>query len=600
MRVLVVDDSVTQRTALVALINADAELTVIGWAANGADAVRATALLKPDVIAMDLRMPVMDGLEATRQILQETPTPIVLVTAGSAGVAADEQRLAFEALDAGVLAVLRKPGPGPNGQAATQELYRTLKSMAQVRVVRRWSGDRLRPTTAGRRAALTRRSTGGGGNRRLDWWTARFCARFSTDCRMGSAPPVLIVQHIADDFAVSLVDWLRPQCALPIQIGCGWPALNRPGILVAPPGRHMGVRGRAVALVDGPPISLHRPSATHLFQSVAREYGRAAIGVLLTGMGDDGAARFARSQERGRHDHRARRGHIGGLRHAICCNQPGGGRPRRATAGDRADPAAKESWVSIDPIALLGEFRAEATEYLNTLDEQLLRLERDPVDTQPVRAMFLAAHSIKGGAAMLGLLELRELSHALEDVLGVLRDERRPLERATADVLFRGVDQLRALVSGADGSPHPSTPETLAIVAELAACTTTTLAAPKPTATDAPPRVLLVEDSPSVRQVETFLLQDAGFVVDAAEAGNEALERAHQVQYVLVIAGVETRDLRGPDLVLALRAGASGPPVPVLLTMTDHGPSSPASTATWCSRQRGGLATPTSSGLCAS
>jgi chemotaxis protein histidine kinase CheA len=231
----------------------------------------------------------------------------------------------------------------------------------------------------------------------------------------------------------------------------------------------------------------------------------------------------------------------------------------------------------MDPIALLGEFRAEATEYLNTLDAQLLQLERDPVDTQPVRAMFLAAHSIKGGAAMLGLVELRELSHALEDVLGVLRDERRPLVRATADVLFRGVDQLRALLSGADGSPHLSTPETLAIVAELAACTTTTLAAPKPTAADAP-RVLLVEDSPSVRQVETFLLQDAGFVVDAAQAGNEALERAHAVQYVLVVAGVETRELRGPDLVLALRAGASGPPVPVLLTMTDHGPSSPAST----------------------
>ena len=129
--------------------------------------------------------------------------------------------------------------------------------------------------------------------------------------------------------------------------------------------------------------------------------------------------------------------------------------------------------MSVDPIAFLAEFRAEVTEYLNTLDEQLLRLERDPVDTQPVRAMFLAAHSIKGGAAMLGLLELRELSHALEDVLGVLRDQRRPLERAVADVLFRGVDRLRALVASADGTPQPSTPETLAIVAELAACTQT-------------------------------------------------------------------------------------------------------------------------------
>lgn len=232
--------------------------------------------------------------------------------------------------------------------------------------------------------------------------------------------------------------------------------------------------------------------------------------------------------------------------------------------------------MSVDPMAFIGEFWAEATEYLNTFDEQLLRLERDPLDSQPVRAMFLAAHSIKGGAAMLGLVELRELSHALEDVLSVLRDDGRPLERAVADVLFRGVDRLRVLVASADGTPQSSAPETLAIVAELAACLKTP-APSNPTAGGAP-RVLLVEDSPSVRQVEAFLLQDAGFVVDLAEAGNEAVERALQVQYVLVIAGVETRDLRGPDLVLALRAGAAGPTVPVLLTTTDHGPASPAST----------------------
>jgi two-component system chemotaxis response regulator CheB len=284
VRVLVVEDSVTQRHALVALINADPELTVIGWAADGADAVRSTALLKPDVIAMDLYMPVMDGLEATRQILQETPTPIVLITADSARVAADEQRLVFEALDAGVLAVLRK--------SATPELCRALKSMAQVRVVRRWSGDRLRPAETppppGSAAApgvplevvAIGASTGG----------PPVLRTILVGLPAGFSPPVLIVQHIADDFAGSLVDWLRPQCALPIQIGVDGQRLNRPGILVAPPGLHMGVRGRAVVLVDGPAISLHRPSATHLFQTVAHEYGAAAIGVLLTGMGDDGAA----------------------------------------------------------------------------------------------------------------------------------------------------------------------------------------------------------------------------------------------------------------------------------------------------------------------
>jgi two-component system chemotaxis response regulator CheB len=103
-------------------------------------------------------------------------------------------------------------------------------------------------------------------------------------------PPVLVVQHIADGFAVGLVDWLQTQCGLPIHLAVDGEPLNRPGIWVAPTGRHLEVSGRAVALTDGPPVSLHRPSATQLFQSVAREYGQTAIGVLLTGMGDDGAA----------------------------------------------------------------------------------------------------------------------------------------------------------------------------------------------------------------------------------------------------------------------------------------------------------------------
>jgi HPt (histidine-containing phosphotransfer) domain-containing protein len=231
--------------------------------------------------------------------------------------------------------------------------------------------------------------------------------------------------------------------------------------------------------------------------------------------------------------------------------------------------------MNIDPLAFLAEFRAEATEHLNTLDTQLLRLERDPGDSEPVRAMFLAAHSIKGGAAMLGLTEFLELSHALENVLSILRDHRRTLDRGTADVVFRALDRLRALLPAADGVPHPSTPETLSIVAELAACTTGLAPVPS-TPVVAGPRVLLVEDSPSIRQIETWLLQDAGFGVDTAADANEALVRARAMRYGLIIAGIETRELRGPDLVVALRAGASGPTVPVLLTSTDHGVSLPA------------------------
>jgi chemotaxis protein histidine kinase CheA len=232
--------------------------------------------------------------------------------------------------------------------------------------------------------------------------------------------------------------------------------------------------------------------------------------------------------------------------------------------------------VKIDPLTFLSEFRTEASEHTATLDEQLLRLERDATDARPVRAMFLAAHSIKGGAAMLGLTELLELSHALENVLGALRDDGRVLSPVMAQVMFQAVDQLKALVAVEDGAPHASTPATLAIVAALTACTSTTSITPAEPG-GAQQRVLLVEDSPSVRQVETFLLQDAGFIVDTVEAGNQALERANSVTYALVIAGVETRDVRGPELARALRAGAAGRQLPVLLTTTDDLPEATSS-----------------------
>ncbi|MBI4492247.1 MAG: chemotaxis protein CheB [Chloroflexi bacterium] len=102
--------------------------------------------------------------------------------------------------------------------------------------------------------------------------------------------PVLVVQHIAPGFVAGLVEWLEPQCALPVRLAAPGLRLDRPGIYVAPTGRHLLVRGQTLALGDDPPISGHRPSATALFQSVARAYGSRAIGVLLSGMGDDGAA----------------------------------------------------------------------------------------------------------------------------------------------------------------------------------------------------------------------------------------------------------------------------------------------------------------------
>jgi two-component system, chemotaxis family, protein-glutamate methylesterase/glutaminase len=295
LRVLVVDDSSVQRAMLVALLDGDPDLDVVGWAASGAESVRAVARLHPDVITMDFRMPGMDGVGAARLIMQQSPTPIVMVTAS---VSVEDRRLAVEAFQAGILAIVTKPTLEP-GQSdagrlrAAEDLIRTIKSMAQLKVFRRLASEgrhvtprpaptRPAPGLKMSRAELVAIGASTGGPQVLSQILARLPADFPAS--------ILIVQHIADGFVASMVDWLRPLCRLPIELATAGRSLVVPGIHLAPTGRHLVVHGRSLVLTDEPPISGHRPSATALLRSVAQEYRSRAVGVLLTGMGDDGAA----------------------------------------------------------------------------------------------------------------------------------------------------------------------------------------------------------------------------------------------------------------------------------------------------------------------
>src|SRR5205807_1801865 len=134
------------------------------------------------------------------------------------------------------------------------------------------------------------------------------------------------------------------------------------------------------------------------------------------------------------------------LRHACSRHRDGRGRPR-AASGERRGAAraargtgAPGTDMSFDPAAFMDDFRTEAGEHLRALDRHLLALERDPSDSQLIRQMFLSAHTIKGGAAMLEVADVRELAHALEDVLAQLRQSPRRLDPSTADLLFAAVD----------------------------------------------------------------------------------------------------------------------------------------------------------------
>jgi two-component system chemotaxis response regulator CheB len=211
----------------------------------------------------------------------------------TASVSREDQQLAFEAFQAGILAIAEKPLAIAGQSRAVADLLQTVKSMAQLKVVRRWAPERLhalpastsappRPRSATARPQIVAIGASTGGPQALRMILTQLPPDFPA--------PILVVQHIAHGFVAGMVDWLQPQCRLPIHLATPGLQLSGPGVHVAPTGQHLVVKGRSLALTDDPPLSGHRPSATALLQSVAREYGPAAVGILLTGMGDDGAA----------------------------------------------------------------------------------------------------------------------------------------------------------------------------------------------------------------------------------------------------------------------------------------------------------------------
>jgi two-component system, chemotaxis family, protein-glutamate methylesterase/glutaminase len=287
LRVLVVDDSSVQRQVLSKLLSQDPAIEVIGTATTGAEAVRAVARLRPDVVTLDDRMPMMSGLDAARQIMRETPTPIVMVSAATGD---DARRLADEALAAGVLAVQGKRALSTAEPRAVAELVRLIKSMALVRVVRRRRGS---AAADGQPALMQVQSSklttpeivaigaSTGGPQTVREILEHLPASFPL--------PIVLVQHTTAGTSNTLVEWLATASNLPVRVASQGQCLDSPGVYVAPTGRHLVVKGRRLAFDAGPPVSLHCPSATMLFRSVAAAYGSRGIGVLLTGMGDDGA-----------------------------------------------------------------------------------------------------------------------------------------------------------------------------------------------------------------------------------------------------------------------------------------------------------------------
>jgi CheY-like chemotaxis protein len=233
----------------------------------------------------------------------------------------------------------------------------------------------------------------------------------------------------------------------------------------------------------------------------------------------------------------------------------------------------------MNPADFIAEFREEAAEKLDLIATQLLRFERDSSSLHAVREMFLAAHTIKGGASMLRLANIQELAHALEDMLASLRDYGRTLDTSSADLLFQTIDRLRALVMSASAADMgtEADPAQLEFAERLRVASRTAEPVPAPAAAPPAPastadgqrRALVVDDSATVRELHAHLLSQLGYLVDCVAEGDQALSRALRVPYRLVVAGLELAGLSGFDLTRSLRATDAYTDVPIVLVSAD-------------------------------
>jgi two-component system chemotaxis response regulator CheB len=292
VRVLIVDDSAVVRKILKRMLESDPGIRVVGMAADGGEAVELTAQLRPDVVTMDLVMPGMDGLEATARIMAYHPTPVLFF---SSYFDREGMYSRLDAIAAGALDVVEKPTlmPDDRWEAQAGALARKVKSLAQVPVIAHIRGahvlSRQRAhaqgagVTAGPAVDVVGIGVSSGGPRVLDELLAALPSTFALS--------IVVVQHMAEGFMTGLIQWLQQRCPLPVKVAEEGDAILPRRVLFAPDWAHLVVlpSGR-IHLSEADPVNGHRPSVDVALMSLAKVYGSRAAGILLTGMGFDGAA----------------------------------------------------------------------------------------------------------------------------------------------------------------------------------------------------------------------------------------------------------------------------------------------------------------------
>jgi two-component system, chemotaxis family, protein-glutamate methylesterase/glutaminase len=328
--IVIVDDSATQRRFVRAAVATDPMLDVVGEARTGRDAVALVESLRPSVILMDLHLPVMNGIQAIERIMATRPTPIVVYSSFVDGV---DGANAASAYAAGAVDVMAKPGPNDSGRLEeyADALRQRLRVACRVRVITHprgrlgMSGAALTTLRLGGSAAQDQRAVLAAGrplatkelsvSSDLKDWDSRTVKVLAIGASTGgpqalatllaglpesTTTSIVLVQHMADGFMEGLTNWLDDICPLPVVLGVNDARMAPGTVTIAPSGHNLHVHPRLRLSVHDPdPGQYHVPGVDATFTSLATSYGSAAVGVLLTGMGRDGALGLKRMRDCG-------------------------------------------------------------------------------------------------------------------------------------------------------------------------------------------------------------------------------------------------------------------------------------------------------------
>lgn len=280
IRVLVVDDSKLARELIIAILSTDRDIEVSGEAANGSEAVEMTNKLKPDVVTMDIEMPVMNGLEAIERIMADNAVPILVVTNHN------DSHTAFAAISKGALDLVQKPDVNLTN---AKEFTDKIKLLSKVSVISHILGKRLKRENKTPSASFASKDTGGvvaiasstGGPEALSIIMSSLPEKFPC--------PIVVAQHISDGFVPGIAEWLRKLSKLNIKAASEGESLHPATVYISPSERHMKINAaERISFIERRESDIYRPSCDILLSSVAEVYGKNSIGVILSGMGKDG------------------------------------------------------------------------------------------------------------------------------------------------------------------------------------------------------------------------------------------------------------------------------------------------------------------------